>query len=118
MNNGPLIKKVSGIAVMALSVVLTVLSVFVSRGPANTEKAAARAGRILSHRLEKLDSCMHQVARQDGRAWMAPDGLLPEFVLYRYYSDTLQSWCNQFPSTTTTSLPSLLLKGFPLTAAE
>lgn len=97
MNNGPLIKKVSGIAVMALSVVLTVLSVFVSRGPANTEKAAARAGRILSHRLEKLDSCMHQVARQDGRAWMAPDGLLPEFVLYRYYSDTLQSWCNQFP---------------------
>ena len=82
---------------MALSVVLAVMSVFVSRGPANTEKAAARASRILSRRVARLDSCMHQVALQDGRSWMAPDNMLPEFVLYRYYSDTLQSWCNQFP---------------------
>ena len=97
MSNVSLIKKFSGIAAMALSVVLAVMSVFVSRGPANTEKAAARAGRILTRRVARLDSCMHQVALQEGRSWMAPDNPLPEFVLYRYYSDTLQSWYNQFP---------------------
>ena len=97
MSNAPLIKKVSGIAAMALSVVLAVLSVFVSRGPANTEKAAARAGRILSRRVALLDSCMHQATLQEGRGWMSFDKLPKDFVLYRYYSDTLQSWCNQFP---------------------
>lgn len=82
---------------MALSVVFAVLSVFVSRGPANTDKAAARVSRILSRRVEKLDSCISHAFTFDKRSWMEFEDFPSDFVIYRYYSDTLQSWCNQFP---------------------
>ena len=91
------IKRSSGIALMALSVVLAVLSVFVSRGPANTDKAAARAGRTLDRRVEKLDAYMNAALTQDRQSWMSFENFPSDFVIYRYCSDTLQSWCNQFP---------------------
>ena len=91
------IKRSSGIALMALSVALAVLSVFVSQGPANTDKAAARASRILTRRVVKLDSCISSALSQDRRSWMSFDNLPSDFVIYRYCGDTLQSWCNQFP---------------------
>ena len=97
MNRNMRIKRTSGIALMALSVVFAVLSVFVSRGPANTDKAAARAGRILDRRMEKLDSCISTAFAQDRKSWMEFADFPSDFVVYRYYADTLQSWCNQFP---------------------
>lgn len=79
----------SGVLMMAAS--LTVGSIY-----ARPERAAARIGRHIDRRVEKLDAFMEQMAGDD-KVWTHLDKLPDDMVVYRYVCDTLQCWQNRFP---------------------
>ena len=43
------------------------------------------------------ESFMARAMEEDHSGWLELDGLPDDMVIYRYCSDTLQSWCNEFP---------------------
>ena len=68
-----------------------------TRSPGDTGREARRVERVLARRASQLDAYAAQALAQDPEDWMQLEGLPQDFVLYRYCSDTLQSWCHEFP---------------------
>jgi len=82
---------------LLLGTLSLVLSLAAPRSPGDTVIAARRAGRIISVRLSKLDNYTEKALAQSARDWMNLGKVPSDMVIYRYYSDTLQSWANAFP---------------------
>ena len=96
MNKNRRIREWFSVGLMAVSLLFLCGSLIVSQGPPDTDRAAQRTAKAVSARLAKLDR--YTAAAFDRENDRLPDLRLPDdMVLYRYYGDTLQAWCNQFP---------------------
>ena len=82
---------------LAAAAILMAFSLSVSRMPANTDKAAARAEKALGRRMHTLENYVSRTLVADRKEWMEHFDLPSDMVIYRYIDDTLQSWSNQFP---------------------
>ena len=82
---------------LILGVLVLVLSISRSGVKGYTSRSAARASKVLDKRVDVLDE--HMLKALEGRSdeWLSSEGLPKDFVIYRYYSDTLQSWVGEFP---------------------
>ena len=87
---------VSVVLVMA-AVVLFAASLFMGIGRANASSASADLGKRVERRIQTLDHYIQKALSQDKTEWMQLDGLPEDMVVYRYVSDSLQSWAHQFP---------------------
>ncbi len=87
---------VSMVLVVAAAIVLGI-AIFIGRGRSNEESVAEELGQRVEKRLEVLDGYIDQALHSDHDAWMDLKGFPEDMVVYRYVSDTLQSWANQFP---------------------
>ena len=87
---------VSVVLVMA-AVVLFAASLFMGIGRANATSASAELGRRVERRIHTLENYIQKALSQDRAEWMQLDGLPEDMVIYRYVSDSLQSWAHQFP---------------------
>ena len=82
---------------LVAGVVLFISSLRDTQAPGDPTREARRLERILNRRAARLDEYMGKALAQDPAAWLSLEGLPREFVVYRYCSDTLQSWCHEFP---------------------
>ncbi|MCQ2182243.1 MAG: ATP-binding protein [Bacteroidales bacterium] len=73
------------------------LALAAPRAPGDTGVAARRAGQIISLRLAKLDKYTEKALAQSEGDWLNLGKIPSDMVIYRYFSDTLQSWANAFP---------------------
>lgn len=64
--------------------------------PDITDYTARRLERTLERRVAELESFMDRVLEDRDSIWPEVDGLPGDMVIYRYVSDTLKSWYNQF----------------------
>ena len=85
------------VASLVAGAVLFILSLSDTRAPGDTAREARRMERVLNRRVAQLESYADKALALDPGEWMSFEGLPEEFVLYRYCSDTLQSWCHEFP---------------------
>lgn len=86
-------------AMLFAGVVIAVMAVNQMHVSGNTEKVARRITRILERQTDRLDAFAEEALAQDPSAWLQLDELPEDMVIYRYTSDTLQSWVNEFPIT-------------------
>ena len=91
------IKDVSSLVLTFAGVVLMVLAFGPFSLSNNPELVARRVSAAVEHRVVKLESFMARAMEEDHSGWLELDGLPDDMVIYRYCSDTLQSWCNEFP---------------------
>lgn len=82
---------------LLLGVLVLVLSISRSGVKGYTAQSAARASWVLEKRVAELDEYMLRSLEGRRDDWLSSDGLPEDFVIYRYYSDTLQSWVGEFP---------------------
>ncbi|MCQ2146825.1 MAG: hypothetical protein MJZ16_04830, partial [Bacteroidales bacterium] len=75
---------------------LLVASMTIRTLPGNASNAARKVSEVLDKRMEILDGYMERAMQGDHSSWMRFDDLPQDMVIYRYVSDTLQSWKNQF----------------------
>ena len=68
-----------------------------SQAPGDSGREARRVERMLERRASQLDGYIEKALSQDPASWLSLDGLPHDMVVYRYCSDTLQSWCHEFP---------------------
>ena len=91
------IKEWLAAALLAVGVAVFISSLQVTQSAGDTSRAARRVERMLQRRLALLDTYADKALSQPASQWLELDGLPGDFVIYRYCSDTLQSWCNEFP---------------------
>ncbi len=78
------------------SVAVLAMSLKESRVTGDTRAVARRVTRIVEKRMNSLDGYMEKALAGDSSEWMDIGRLPQDMVIYRYCSDTLQSWCNEF----------------------
>jgi len=83
-------------ALLVASASVLVLSLKESKVSGDTRAVAGRVSRILEQRMAKLDGYIQRALEADSSEWMDVGELPQDMVIYRYCSDTLQSWCNEF----------------------
>ena len=86
-------------ALLIAGVLVLVMSLKESRVSGDTRAVAGRVTRILEKRMSKLDGYIQKALATDSSEWMDIGNLPQDMVIYRYCSDTLQSWCNEFSVT-------------------
>ncbi len=86
-------------ALLVASASVLVLSLKESRVSGDTRAVADRVSRILEKRMAKLDGYVQRSLDTDSSGWLDIGDLPQDMVIYRYCSDTLQSWCNEFSVT-------------------
>ncbi len=86
-------------ALLIAGVLVLVMSLNESRVSGDTRAVAGRVTRILEKRMSKLDGYIQKALATDSSGWMDIGDLPQDMVIYRYCSDTLQSWCNEFSVT-------------------
>lgn len=91
------IRQSASVLLMAISLLLLAASMMVNRGPLNTDKAAARLERSVERRLALLEEYADEAMEADAGRLLSFRKFPDDMVIYRYFDDTLQSWCNQFP---------------------
>ena len=97
MKPGIQIREWIAAALLAVGVAVFISSLQVTQTPGDTSGAARRVERTLGRRLALLDGYIGQALAQDPAQWMDLGELPQDFVVYRYCSDTLQSWSHEFP---------------------
>ena len=85
------------VALIVLAVAAFISSLRDTRALGDPAREARRVERVLAGRMARLDEFAARALAQDPEEWMQLDGVPEDFVLYRYCSDTLQSWCHEFP---------------------
>ena len=78
------------------AVLLVLANVFVDRRADFSDYSARRLTKVVNERFFKLECYMEQALVKNPGDWLELKSLPEDMVIYRYYSDTLQSWCNQF----------------------
>ncbi|MBP5572327.1 MAG: GHKL domain-containing protein [Bacteroidales bacterium] len=79
------------------ALLLFAISLFTPKAKGDTPRAAHRVETVLTHRLKTLDSFAEKALEGSPDQWMDLGKLPADMVVYRYVSDRLQSWANQFP---------------------
>ena len=79
------------------AVLLFAVSLFTPQAKGDTKREARRVEAVLGHRLASLDSYAEKALEGSTDQWMDLGKLPADMVVYRYVSDRLQSWANQFP---------------------
>ena len=90
------IKSIIAFACLVLASVLFLASIRSNNYYRNIDKFSAQTERILAKRLSLVDDYMQKAMRQNHGGWLSLEGIPEYIVIYRYMSDTLQSWANQF----------------------
>ena len=83
-------------ALLIASVLLLAGQFAVTSSSFNVGKAATRLQKNLSKRAARLDAYMQEALDQDNDKWMDLPGLPQDMVVYKYLSDSLKFWNNQF----------------------
>ena len=83
--------------------VLVLLSAFIllwatefTKAPGDTDQAAGRVQKVLNAKMAVLNGYITDALEGDRSQWMSLDDLPADMVIYRYLSDTLQSWDHTF----------------------
>ena len=84
------------LAILGVAVCL-VLSFLQKGGGGDLASEAGRLQENLRKREAILDDYAYQALEQPSDKWLEIKGLPKDMVIYRYRSDTLQSWVHQFP---------------------
>ncbi|MBP5488496.1 MAG: HAMP domain-containing histidine kinase [Bacteroidales bacterium] len=79
------------------AVLLFAISLFTPKAKGDTRREARRVEAALSQRLQGLDAFAERAFEGSPDQWMNLGKLPADMVVYRYVSDRLQSWANQFP---------------------
>ena len=75
---------------------LFLANVFLDRRADFSDFAARHMNKVVNTRFCQLESYMERALKENQGGWMELKGLPSDMVVYRYYGDSLQSWCNQF----------------------
>ena len=89
-------KLISAIFIGA-AVLLFAISLIIPQAKGDSKREARRVETVLNHRLQTLDSFAEKAFEGSPDQWMDLGKLPGDMVVYRYVSDRLQSWANQFP---------------------
>lgn len=91
------IKYIASATLLVLGLVIFFLSTRESHISGGADRhIAERVSRRVEQRWSKLESYAARVLEGDCSEWMDVDKLPSDMVVYRYCSDTLQAWCNEF----------------------
>lgn len=90
-------KRTVSCALMAISFLMVVGSLFLPQMKGDTNTASKRISHVVASRLKTLDTYAQKALEGDATEWMDLGKLPEDMVVYRYVSDRLQSWENQFP---------------------
>lgn len=82
---------------LLLAVASLVAAVSAPRTPGDTAAVARRAEKVLAVRLAKLEIFSEKALQQPSGEWLDLGKVPSDMVIYRYRSDSLQSWVNAFP---------------------
>lgn len=83
--------------ILAVAGIIMAIAVLVApKHVGDFEHASKQVSRVLSSRLTSLDEYSQSALNGDCTKWMDFDSLPDDMVIYRYCSDTLQSWVNMF----------------------
>jgi len=91
------IRELLALGFLLVSVALIVLSVSFNGERNDPDKAAQKVSKVVERRMAILDNYIVSALTADKRAWAGSQDLPEDMVIYRYISDSLQSWSNQFP---------------------
>ena len=98
MKNRKTIGSLAALGCMLLSAVILFVAISGIRNSMDLSRNARQVQHRLEERLALMDVYMQEALQEDHSLWMDLNGGVPEdMVIYRYCSDTLQSWCHQFP---------------------
>lgn len=84
------------LVLLALSIVLVALSFKEARITGDTAREARKLTRIVEKRVARLDGYIQKALEGERGEWMDLGSLPSDMAVYRYYSDTLQSWAGSF----------------------
>ena len=88
------------------AMLLVAVSFFLPQMKGDTSLAAKRVENVVKSRLKKLDKFAQQALEADPEQWLDLGKVPEDMVVYRYVSDRLQSWVNQFPISSDEIIPS------------
>ena len=94
------VKSVKGYLViffLVFGIIFGILGRQAPHNPGDTSQIAGRIERSLARKTAELEEYAATALSQDVSAWMKLGEVDNDLVIYRYCSDTLQSWCNEFP---------------------
>ncbi|MCR5003341.1 MAG: cache domain-containing protein [Bacteroidales bacterium] len=89
-------KKATAFILLAVLIAILALPFLVTFGVTSEPKMASRVEKILGEKIALLDTQMKDALEGDHTAWLNMYGVPDDMILYRFESDTLQSWVNQF----------------------
>ncbi len=91
------IRNLAAAVLFVASATVLLTSLKESRVTGDTRAVARRVSRIVEKRMNVLDGYVGKALAGDASEWMELGKVPQDMVIYRYCSDTLQSWCNEFP---------------------
>lgn len=80
-----------------LALLSAVLSRFAGSDINNAQRQARRLEQKITRRTQDLDAFAERALNTPAGEWLEMEDLPEDMVVYRYCSDTIQSWVNQFP---------------------
>ena len=97
MRNRRLIYNALSVAFLVVSVVALIVYSFANHGYRQIDREAKMLSNRLEHRVHSMDNYIAKALSAPSDEWLILGELPSDMVVYRYYSDTLQSWVNEFP---------------------
>ena len=91
---------------LSAALLLFIASFFMPQMKGDTSLAAQRVENVVKNRLKKLDKLALKALESDPSQWLDLGKVPDDMVVYRYVSDRLQSWVNQFPVGSDDIIPS------------
>jgi len=83
--------------ILAVATILLAISLSFDGFTSNLGNSAERASKAIQEKMDVLDSHIDKALEADRQEWIGHMDLPKDMVIYRYFNDSLQSWCNQFP---------------------
>lgn len=81
---------------VGIAFLLMLANLFVDRRGDFSDYATRHFDKVLNKRFAQLEDYMQEALDQSPGGWLKLKDVPEDMVIYRYYSDSLQSWVNQF----------------------
>lgn len=81
---------------VGIAFLLMLANLFVDRRGDFSDYATRHFDKVLNKRFAQLEDYMQEALDQSPGGWLKLEDVPEDMVIYRYYSDSLQSWVNQF----------------------
>ena len=81
---------------VGIAFLLMLANLFVDRRGDFSDYATRHFDKVLNKRFAQLEDYMQEALDQSPGGWLNLKDVPEDMVIYRYYSDSLQSWVNQF----------------------